>query len=86
MNDEIASLFDEWNAALQTRDPKQVAALYEGNAILLPTLSNSVSHNHDEIEDYFVGFTAKGPTGTIDESNIRHFGQMAIHSHLHVQL
>ncbi|MEM6329854.1 MAG: SgcJ/EcaC family oxidoreductase [Planctomycetota bacterium] len=79
-NDEIASLFDDWNAALQTKDPKQVAALYEPNAVLLPTLSNQVRHNHDEIEDYFVSFTAKGPVGQIDESNIRHFGQMAINS------
>lgn len=79
-NNEITALFDEWNAALQTRDPKQVAALYETNGILLPTLSNQVRHNHDEIEDYFVNFTAKGPVGTIDESNIRQYGQMAINS------
>ena len=79
-NSEIAALFDEWNTALQTRDPKQVAALYETNGILLPTLSNQVRHNHDEIEDYFVSFTAKGPVGSIDESNIRQFGQMAINS------
>jgi len=34
---EITALFDEWNNALQTGDPKQVAALYENNGILLPT-------------------------------------------------
>lgn len=79
-NDAIAALFDEWNSALQTGDPKQVAALYESNGILLPTLSNQVRHNHAEIEDYFVSFTAKGPVGTIDESNIRVFGQIAINS------
>ena len=46
---EITALFDEWNAAIQTGDPKTVAALYESNGILLPTLSNSVRHNHEEI-------------------------------------
>ena len=77
---KIVSLFDEWNSALQTGDPKQVAALYESNGILLPTVSNKVRHNHEEIEDYFVHFLAKGPEGKIDESNVRTFGDVAINS------
>ena len=77
---EITSLFDEWNQALQTGDPKKVAALYESNGILLPTVSNQVRHNHAEIEDYFVHFLAKGPQGKIDEANVRTFGQLAINS------
>ena len=76
----ILSLFDEWNSALQTGDPKQVAALYENNAILLPTISNTVRHNNEEREDYFVNFLAKGPVGKIDESNVRTFGDVAINS------
>ena len=79
-NSEIMALFDEWNSALQTRDPKQVAALYETNGILLPTVSNKVRHNPAEIEDYFVHFCAKGPQGKIDEANIRTFGDIAINS------
>lgn len=78
--EDIASLFEEWNNALQTGDPKQVASLYESNAILLPTVSNKVRHNHEEIEDYFVSFLAKGPAGKINESNIRSFGDVAINS------
>lgn len=77
---QIAALFDEWNNALQTGDPKKVAALYETNSILLPTVSNKVRHDHAEIEDYFVHFLAKGPQGTIDEANVRTFGQIAINS------
>lgn len=77
---EIASLFDEWNRALQTGDPKTVAALYEDGAILLPTVSNKVRHNQDEIVDYFVHFLAKGPQGKIDQANIRIFGEIAINS------
>ena len=77
---EITALFDEWNNALQTRDPEQVANLYAGNAILLPTMSNRVRHTHEEIKDYFAHFLEKNPVGTIDESNIRTFGQLAIKS------
>jgi len=77
---EINALFEEWNNALQTGDPKAVAALYEYNAILLPTVSNQVRHNHAEIEDYFVNFLAKGPVGKIDEANVRTFGDIAINS------
>ncbi|MEL6722397.1 MAG: SgcJ/EcaC family oxidoreductase [Pseudomonadota bacterium] len=77
---EITSLFEEWNSALQTGDPKKVAALYADNGILLPTVSNKVRHNHAEIGDYFVHFLAKGPAGKIDEANIRVFGQIAINS------
>lgn len=76
----ITALFDEWNNALQTGDPKQVASLYAEDAILLPTVSNKVRHNHDEIEDYFVHFLAKEPKGKIDESNIRIFDEIAINS------
>ncbi len=80
MNNDITALFDEWNSALQTGEPKNVTALYETNAILLPTVSNRVRHNHEEIEDYFVNFLAKGPKGVINESNIRTFGDVAINS------
>jgi len=80
MESDIAKLFNDWNQALQTGDPKQVVALYEHGGILLPTVSNQVRHNHEEIEDYFVHFLAKGPQGKIDESNIRTFGETAIHS------
>ncbi len=68
---DIENLFESWNDALATGDPDQVTRLYAADAVLLPTLSNQVRHNHDEIRDYFVGFLAKGPSGVIDESNTR---------------
>ena len=79
-SEQITALFKEWNSALQTGEPKQVASLYESTAILLPTVSNKVRHNHEEIEDYFVNFLANGPMGKIDESNIRTFCDIAINS------
>lgn len=79
-NDSVMSLFDDWNAALQNGDPKKVAELYETNGILLPTVSNKVRHNREEVEDYFTHFCKKGPIGTIDEANIRSYGDIAINS------
>ena len=79
----ISDLFDKWNSALQTGDPDQVVACYAKDAILLPTVSNQVRHNHAEIRDYFVHFLAKKPNGRIDEGNIRIFGDLAINSGLY---
>ena len=76
----IAILFDKWNEALKSKNPKQVVDLYANDGILLPTLSNRVRHNHEEIEDYFINFLAKGPVGSIIESNIRVFNDLAINS------
>lgn len=64
-------LFERWNAALATGNPDAVTALYADDAILLPTVSNQVRHNHSEIRDYFVAFLAKEPQGVIDEANVR---------------
>jgi uncharacterized protein (TIGR02246 family) len=69
--EDITGLFDTWNAALLTGDPDQVTELYADDAVLLPTVSNKVRHNHAEIRDYFVGFLAKQPTGALNESNTR---------------
>jgi uncharacterized protein (TIGR02246 family) len=80
---EILSLFDEWNAALQTGDPDSVAALYADDAVLLPTISNKVRHDHGEIRDYFALFVGMVPTGVIDEANVRVFGDLAINSGLY---
>ena len=77
---ELTALFDEWNSALQTGNPDNVAVLYASNAILLPTMSNRVRHNREEIKDYFVHFLLNGKVAAIDESNLRTFGQLAINS------
>jgi len=68
---QVLKLFERWNEALATGDPDAVTALYADDAILLPTVSNQVRHNHAEIRDYFVSFLAKQPQGVIDESNVR---------------
>ena len=71
MNDaDVLGLFDQWNTALSTLNPDTVTALYADNAVLLPTVSNQVRHNHEEIRDYFVGFLQKAPQGMVDEFNV----------------
>ena len=68
---DITNLFKTWNDALQTGDPDKVTALYAEDAILLPTVSNQVRHNHAEIREYFVNFLSKKPAGIIMEANTR---------------
>lgn len=76
----IKDLFQDWNRALQSGNPKNVVKLYSSDAILLPTVSNIVRHNQREIEDYFIGFLEKRPKFELEESNIRLFNTLAIHS------
>jgi uncharacterized protein (TIGR02246 family) len=67
---EIAALFDRWNASLQTGDPHQVAANYADRAILLPTVSNQPRLTPAEREDYFHHFLEDRPSGRIDMRRI----------------
>lgn len=78
---QVMQLFERWNAALATGNPDAVTALYAEDAILLPTVSNQVRHNHSEIRDYFVSFLAKEPQGVIVEANVRFLAEnLAINS------
>ena len=77
---DISILIDKWNLALQSRDPAKVVELYTADAILIPTISNIVRHNHKEIEDYFAHFLQKGPKFEIDETNIRVIDNLAVNS------
>jgi uncharacterized protein (TIGR02246 family) len=63
---EIAALFDRWNASLQTGDPHQVVANYADKSILLPTVSNQPRLTPAEKEDYFEHFLKSQPFGKID--------------------
>jgi hypothetical protein len=44
----IATLFDDWNEALATKNPEKVANLYAHDAVLLPTVSNEVSSDSSD--------------------------------------
>ncbi|MGV8171434.1 MAG: SgcJ/EcaC family oxidoreductase [Candidatus Woesearchaeota archaeon] len=80
---DIEKLFTQWNTSLQTGSPEKVANNYAADAILIPTISNKIRHNHKDIKDYFEHFLTKKPVGIIDEENIRIFGDIAINSGLY---
>jgi uncharacterized protein (TIGR02246 family) len=67
---EVASLFDRWNASLQTGDAAKVVANYDKKSILLPTVSNKPRLTADEKKDYFEHFLERKPVGTIDSRTI----------------
>ncbi|MFI8390841.1 SgcJ/EcaC family oxidoreductase [Streptomyces sp. NPDC085540] len=60
---QVAGLFDTWNKALQTGDPKKVADLYASDAVLLPTVSNKIRTDRAGIVDYFEHFLQNKPVG-----------------------
>lgn len=76
----IRNLFNDWNAALATGDPVQVAKLYAADAVLLPTVSNQVRTDPAGIQDYFSEFLQLQPQGEILESHVRVFDGVALHS------
>jgi uncharacterized protein (TIGR02246 family) len=76
----VVDLFNKWNAAIQSGKTDEVLRLYAKDAILLPTVSNKVRHNHAEIKDYFDHFVEAKPVGKINEQNIRTFDDLAINS------
>ena len=80
MKRDITALFDQWNEAVKSGDPDRVTSMYAFNAILLPTVSNKVRHNHEEIRDYFAQLLASKTSARIDESNIRIYNDIAINS------
>ncbi|MFI6155177.1 SgcJ/EcaC family oxidoreductase [Kitasatospora sp. NPDC051170] len=60
---EIAALFDQWNAALQSGDAEEVADRYAPDAVLLPTASPVIRTDRAGIVDYFEHFQQKKPRG-----------------------
>ena len=80
---EILALFEHWNNAIKTKEPRRVSELYAHNAVLLPTISNNVCHNHEEMEKYFTDFLTREPVGELDETNISIFNDIAMNSGLY---
>lgn len=69
--EQVAGLFDQWNASLKTLDPDVVTENYADDAVLLPTVSNTPRLNRAEIRDYFVMFLKKEPQVTINSRTIK---------------
>ena len=68
--EDIAALFDRWNASLQTGDVHKVAAHYAPTSLLLPTVSSRPRRSVLDKEDYFHHFLENRPVGRIDSREI----------------
>lgn len=67
---EIAALFDRWNAALQTGDARAIVDLYAPRSVLLATLENTPLLTPADKEGYFTYFMKNRPSGRIDTRTI----------------
>jgi uncharacterized protein (TIGR02246 family) len=67
---QIAALFDDWNAALATGNPEKVADLYAPDAVLLPTLSPQIRTTRAGIVDYFAHLLPSHPQAVITQEII----------------
>lgn len=74
--------FKRWNDALQTKDYKQVAALYSTSDVsFLPTVSADFIRDSPSTQAYFIEFLKKLPVGTITADKVQSFGDNAyLHS------
>jgi hypothetical protein len=63
--EEVRGLFNLWNDALATLDPKKVANRYAKEGVLLPTVSDVPRTDYNGIEDYFTKFLQLKPQGKV---------------------
>lgn len=77
---EILALFERWKEAVREGDLDKIVEQYSSEAILIPTMSNKVCHNHSEIREYFVKFLKKKPSCEIEETNLCLRDDIAINS------
>lgn len=73
-------MFQKWNDALRTGDPKVVAELYTEDNMFLPTLSGIFEFGKEGDVEYFEHFLAKHPVGKIVEDDVRVENDTIIHA------
>ena len=71
---------------LKTGNPDKVVSMYEDDAVLLPTMSNTPRLTRDAKRDYFVHFMEKHPVGSINSRAVRIGCNDAIASGLYLQV
>lgn len=65
--------FSIWNAALLTRDSKNVAEVYLSEGELLGTVSSKIRKGKEEIGEYFDHFLKINPSGEVVERDVVYF-------------
>lgn len=63
--------FNAFNGAWATGDPDKVTALFDDDAVLLATVSNTPRGDYPAIRDYFVKFLKGKPVGRIETTTIK---------------
>jgi len=69
--EDIAALFDRWNASLQTGDVHKVSANYAPKSVLFPAMSSRPRLTASDKEDYYRHFLENQPVGRIDSQDTR---------------
>ena len=77
MEKEIRGLIDSWGTAVYNGNVAIVLDMYSDDAVLLPTLSNTICNNRKTRETYFNGFMAKKPTCEVNDSFVSVLGDDA---------
>lgn len=67
---EVAQLFERWNASLATREPEEVVKLYADKAVLLPALSGGLLVGRDQIRMHFAQFLLRHPQTSVLQRTI----------------
>lgn len=63
-----------WLAAVGTRDPDVVTALYDEDATFLPTFSGQLERGKPGVRRYFATFLEKRPQGEVIRENVQELG------------
>lgn len=75
--------FKRWADALQTKDPEEVAKLYQIDATFLPTMSGGLVTTPEGVRNYFAHFLERDPDGSIVEDAVQDLGSGYLHSGLY---
>ncbi len=74
-------VIDHWLVAVNDHDLEQVCSLYLPDAILLPTLSQTIRDTPGSIRDYFVQFLAKpGLRASLEHCYVQEYSEIKIDS------
>lgn len=78
--EKIATLLDDWGAALASGDPSRITDLYAPDAVLLPTASYQIRLEPGQIRRYFQELMRRLPSARFMEVHTRRFDTLGINS------
>ena len=79
--DQIAAATKAWQAAYDTRDPKNIVSMYDAEAVLWGTAAKTIAPNPTAVWEYFKNAAARpNARVVIGEQHIRVFGATAFNS------